>query len=653
MLNKREIAKKKKLASQYKGISYRADDDVFVVRVRTGTDLTGKPIYFLPVKRYTEFNKALKRFDEVKALINKGIVKEDKFTFEELHDILKEYLEETEGDQLQQTVGQAFNTINAYIKPLNVMETIAPNIYVKSITEVTEEEIIEFLTKWSQTTSPKKKTPPKKENVNGQFGGIWRALTSKAYKKIQDELKSKNIDVKALEPILKCKLEIVTTRKIDDNEDELIYTYEEVKQLWKAITNFTEKANRKNAKPVARLCFMLQILTGTRISEVIGLKKSDFMRKPIEEGRYCIKISKQKKGKGAIKLTKTDSSKRIIPIPRELYTLFMTYADSNNIKDNDYIFSRWNTLRGCVEDYDTRALTKYFDDFEAEAGIKHISQRASHGFRHTVITYFGKSGAGVDRQILQKFCGHKDMDEDKSTEAKVYESKKPTAIDFIHFMAAQRAYMECLTKDMPLTKLPGRYEYYIKFINEEIRIKNEEENNLVELVNEEGDLRDSANLMFLLIDELYSKYIKQKFLKMPRKEREEININQFLKAELDKFDEAKYDFIYKFKTIQIKKLLNGHFKEVPIWLMNEVADSKAYKEFYYNNALSEGYKEGNSFEDFLNDLKEGHILIRFGASFEERNDKKYIMEFCKEIVKNPKLFEPIFLEKYAQKSTQI
>ena len=32
--------------------------------------------------------------------------------------------------------------------------------------------------------------------------------------------------------------------------------------------------------------------------------------------------------------------------------------------------------------------------------------------------------------------------------------------------------------------------------------------------------------------------VKQKFLKMPRKEREEININQFLKAELDKFDEA-------------------------------------------------------------------------------------------------------------------
>mgnify|MGYP000214188071 CR=1 FL=1 len=79
--------------------------------------------------------------------------------------------------------------------------------------------------------------------------------------------------------------------------------------------------------------------------------------------------------------------------------------------------------------------------------------------------------------------------------------------------------------------------------------------------------------------------------------------------------------------------------------MNEVADSKAYKEFYYNNALSEGYKEGNSFEDFLNDLKEGHILIRFGTSFEERNDKKYIMEFCKEIVKNPKLFEPIFFRK--------
>lgn len=644
ILNKREIARKKKLASQYKGISYRADDDVFVVRVRVGTDLTGKPIYFLPTKRYTEINKALKRLDEVKALINKGIVKEDKFTFEELHDILKEYLEETKGDQLQQTVGQAFNTINAYIKPLNVMKTIAPNIYVKSITEVTEEEITEFLTKWSQTTFPKKKTPPKKENVNGQFGGIWRALTSKAYKKIQDELKSKNIDVKALEPILKCKLEIVTIRKIDDNEDELVYTYEEVKQLWKAITNFTDEANRKNAKPVARLCFMLQILTGTRISEVIGLKKSDFMRKPIEEGGYCIKISKQKKGKKSIKLTKTDSSKRIIPIPNSIYVIFMAYADNNNIKDDDYIFSRWNTLKGCVEDYDTRALTKYFDDFEAEAGIKHISQRASHGFRHTVITYFGKSGAGVDRQILQKFCGHKDMDEDKSTEAKVYESKKPTAIDFINFIAAQRAYLDCLTEDKPLTKLPEKYSLYLKLINEEIKIKNGEEGNLKDILAGEGDTRITYDALLFLTENILTEYLKNKFVNLPRKKREGITVSQYVENGLKDFNLYLNNYILTMITADEQKLLQGDLKSIPQWLKLEIASSNEYKKYYYNNVLQEDYRKNNTFEDFLADVEEGNLKINFNAPLHERTDNKHIEAFCNIIIKDISIYKKIYDE---------
>lgn len=92
ILNKREIARKKKLASQYKGISYRADDDVFVVRVRVGTDLNGKAIYFLPVKRYTDLNDALRRLDEVKILVKRGAVEQKRLTFREIHEILKDIL---------------------------------------------------------------------------------------------------------------------------------------------------------------------------------------------------------------------------------------------------------------------------------------------------------------------------------------------------------------------------------------------------------------------------------------------------------------------------------------------------------------------------------------------------------------------------------
>ena len=68
MLNKREIAKKKKLASQYKGISYDTIRNEFVVRYRIGTDINNRPIYIKPIKRYNNFEAAVKCLSEYKEL---------------------------------------------------------------------------------------------------------------------------------------------------------------------------------------------------------------------------------------------------------------------------------------------------------------------------------------------------------------------------------------------------------------------------------------------------------------------------------------------------------------------------------------------------------------------------------------------------------
>lgn len=202
-LGKREVAKKKKLASQYRGISYRADDDVFVVRVPVGKDLKGKTIYFKPERRYTEIDKAVKRLMEVKRLIKKGIAEQRRFTFKDLHNILNEYAEELSGDQMTQIVGQAESTIKQYIKPLNRMKELAPAIYEKSLDEVNKEEIENFLNIWLVTPAKNKKEPPNVDSVNKQFYGIWQSLNAKALPKIKECLNDRNIDISNLKSVLK------------------------------------------------------------------------------------------------------------------------------------------------------------------------------------------------------------------------------------------------------------------------------------------------------------------------------------------------------------------------------------------------------------------------------------------------------------------
>lgn len=88
-LSKREIDRKRNLARQYRGITYSVTEDIFIVRVKAGTNIQNKPIYFKPVRRYNEFEKALKRWNEVVKMVKDGTTEEKIITFEDLHNKLK------------------------------------------------------------------------------------------------------------------------------------------------------------------------------------------------------------------------------------------------------------------------------------------------------------------------------------------------------------------------------------------------------------------------------------------------------------------------------------------------------------------------------------------------------------------------------------
>lgn len=659
-LGKREIMKKKKLASQYRGISYRADDDVFVVRVPVGKDLKGKTIYFKPERRYTEIDKAVKRLTEVKRLIEKGIAEQRRFTFKDLHNILNEYAEELSGDQMTQIVGQAESTIKQYIKPLNRMKELAPAIYEKSLDEVNKEEIENFLNIWLVTPAKNKKEPPNVDSVNKQFYGIWQSLNAKALPKIQECLNDRNIDISNLKNVLKdTKLPKIKTRVAGEQEEELCYDYEETQKMWREM--LTERPQkRKSARPLAKLCFMLQIITGTRISEVIGLKRGDFYIKPIVEGGYCVVIWKQQKPKkdkktkeGKTKVTKTDSSNRNTPITKEIFTALMDYADSQGISDDDFIFSRRVNSTGKIVSYVQAGLTKYFEEFESDAGVTHIKDRASHGFRHTLITYLGKSGAGLDRSVIQKFCGHKR--DDKSTEGAVYESERQTPLDRINFIAGQRALVDCLNNGKYAEELAEVFKKHF----EEVRLLAKIERGQVNLTDVEaeyinGILEDenAARKLQIIFDKQDEQRFSAMYDNLPRTVRQEISRedyilqiaeNQQKKAQevmevaqkhvVERYFALKNGELYEDNRPDFIKKLDCGTKILkispPEEILKVIANSKQYAKYYYEKVMNDVYRRNNSFDDFLLDIVNGDIKTDFQKSFQDRRDMQIIIEYCK------------------------
>lgn len=643
ILNKREIARKKKLASQYKGISYRADDDVFVVRVRVGTDLNGKAIYFLPVRRYTDFKDALRRLDEVKTLVKRGAVEQKRLTFREIHEILKDILKNQTGSQIEVKRGLARNTLTQTSSAFNRIMMVAPNIYDKGIDEVSKEELSEFLKKWSETPAIKgKNKPPTPAQVNKQYKNIYNVIIKQTYEEIKEKIQERNIDVNKLKSIFDVKLRAENVRTVGEAKAELVYTFEELKRLWKEVSIIDDE-DRKNAKHAVKLCYKLQILTGARISELAGLLKMDIMKKPTYEGGYCINIYKQKGDKKTgTQPLKTEDSKRIVPITEDMYMDLLSYAKENNIGEKDFIFSRWIKSKKKLEDYSAGTIKNSIQMIENAAGIEHTENRATHGFRHTLTTYFGISGVGLSLDVIDKFIGHKEND--NSTSKKFYVMKKPTAIDFKNFIAAQLAYADCLSFNSPEEDLPKLFKVYIEVLDNKLSIERGNLNaydNLEDakkfntetivykghkieiskevcLHNYQGEERDKVRKSLIKLYYANNFVLDEEFSKeydcLPRKERLTL---------------SKEEFIHKSKEETEKMLTFGTI--ITESEIRELANSEGYKKYYYNNVMPEAYRENNSFDDFIMDIKEGIISTEFNIPFIQRTDRKNILNYAKSI----------------------
>jgi len=151
-----------------------------------------------------------------------------------------------------------------------------------------------------------------------------------------------------------------------------VLTQKEIKRLINATNNIKHK-----------LIIKLLYGCGLRVSEVVNLKKPDFL---FDEDLIHIKMSKGKKD-------------RFVKIPEVLKEELTSYTKLNkNNRDLFFISSRGGKLT-------TATIQKIIKNSAKKAGIK--KSISPHTLRHSFATHLLENG--TDLRIIQKLLGHSDI----------------------------------------------------------------------------------------------------------------------------------------------------------------------------------------------------------------------------------------------------
>lgn len=159
-----------------------------------------------------------------------------------------------------------------------------------------------------------------------------------------------------------------------------------------------EKLDDKNAKDLAVL---LALYSGSRVGECCGYTWHDF--DPLAGGihvshsiqRVTLYHQQKQKTKLLQTETKSDSSRRFIPLPRFLIHILVQQKKESKAMGNDYIFG---TGRKAL---DPRVLQYHLTRLTESAGLKGVH---FHTLRHTFATRFIEKNGDI--QALKEILGH-------------------------------------------------------------------------------------------------------------------------------------------------------------------------------------------------------------------------------------------------------
>ncbi|WP_434642663.1 tyrosine-type recombinase/integrase [Thermoanaerobacterium thermosaccharolyticum] len=198
------------------------------------------------------------------------------------------------------------------------------------------------------------------------------------------------------------------------------YNEEEVKELVKAL---------EGEKMKYKVAVMVTLAAGLRLGELMGLKWDhiNFDNNTIE----IVQANQYLPGKGLFtKDPKTETSKRLITMPKEVMDLLKNYKKEQNIEklkkgslwtDTGYIFTQWNGKP--MYPY---TFSEWFPKFLKKHGLRHIT---FHQLRHTSATLLINAGENI--RAISARLGHSNTSTTMNIYAHALKSADKDAADKI------------------------------------------------------------------------------------------------------------------------------------------------------------------------------------------------------------------------------
>ena len=172
----------------------------------------------------------------------------------------------------------------------------------------------------------------------------------------------------------------VTMPRMERKRIPRVLKYDEIGKLAKAL------------REPARTLFVLGILLGLRIGELLGLKVEDV------DFEHSILYVRRSVSRSEVGPTKTPGSERRFPLPPPIGHLIRKYLAGRKVQA-EWLFP---TLKGNRHN-DRTLFRRYVQPTIERLKLPHFSW---HSMRHTFLTYNGVDG--VSMPVLQSLAGHTD-----------------------------------------------------------------------------------------------------------------------------------------------------------------------------------------------------------------------------------------------------